>query len=101
MQLGWSRRINQRNTLLGQLYVSHDSDFGDGQALSVSAIHHWPNQAMLHAGISHSRSINDPTWTGFMKIELPAKDQWRFGLAWVQNFTNNDRSLTGTLLVNF
>jgi tetratricopeptide (TPR) repeat protein len=101
MQLGWSRHINQRNTLLGQLYVSHDSEFGDGQALSVSAIHHWSNQAMLHAGISHSRSINDPTWTGFMKIEVPAKDQWRFGLAWVQNFTNNDRSLTGTLLFNF
>ena len=36
-----------------------------------------------------------------MKIEVPAHKHMRLGLAWVNNFTNNDRSLTGTLLVNF
>jgi hypothetical protein len=101
MQLGWSHRINSRNIFLSQLYLSHDSEFGNGQALSLSAIHNWPNQAMVHAGISHSRSIIDPSWTGFTRVEVPVRDQWRLGLAWVHNFTNSDRSLTGTLLYNF
>ncbi|MFC3195541.1 hypothetical protein ACFODZ_14900 [Marinicella sediminis] len=100
-QASWVYQSTKHTSLLSQLFLSHDSAFGDSQALSLSAIHSWPDRLMLHGGLSHSRAINQPSWTGFLKAEVPFGDQWRLGLGVVNNFTNSDRSVTGAVTFHF
>ena len=91
---GYIFKPNERQTWMGQIYNSTDTEFANSNALSLSLIQNYGTRNYYQIGVSSSRSDNKEEHSAYGKINHYFNRDWSLSVNFLNNFSTESSEIS-------